>query len=153
MCKILPPNRDIPYDPNPDFTGRSTELLDLYLEVLGDLSKLNYSKVGLVGIGGVGKTQLAVEFAYRFGYAFEGGIYWIDGTNPATWVSRFAYIAQYRLDLKISNPDMNSADRDKQYFIEFEKYCRKYGSKMLLVIDNVGDPLDLYKDIISRSNC
>ena len=52
--KILPPNRDIPYDPNPDFTGRSTELLDLYLEVLGDLSKLNYSKVGLVGIGGVG---------------------------------------------------------------------------------------------------
>jgi hypothetical protein len=58
--KILPPNRDIPYDPNPDFTGRSTELLDLYLEVLGDLSKLNYSKVGLVGIGGVGKTQLAV---------------------------------------------------------------------------------------------
>ena len=50
--KILPPNRDIPYEPNPDFTGRSTELLDLYLEVLGDLSKLNYSKVGLVGIGG-----------------------------------------------------------------------------------------------------
>ena len=39
--KILPPNRDIPYDPNPDFTGRSTELLNLYLEVLGDLSKLN----------------------------------------------------------------------------------------------------------------
>jgi WD40 repeat protein len=146
--KILPPNRDIPYDPNPDFTGRSTELLDLYLEVLGDLSKLNYSKVGLVGIGGVGKTQLAVEFAYRFGFAFEeGGIYWIDGTNPATWISRFAYIARL-LDLKISNPDMNSADRDKQYFIEFEKYCRKYGSKMLLVMDNIIDPLDLYKDDI-----
>jgi WD40 repeat protein len=111
------------------------------------LSKLNYSKVGLVGIGGVGKTQLAVEFAYRFGYAFEeGGIYWIQGTNPTTWVSQFANIAQNMLDLKISNPDMNSADRDKQYFIEFEKYCRKYGSKMLLVIDNVVDPLDLYKD-------
>jgi hypothetical protein len=146
--KILPPNRDIPYDPNPDFTGRSSELLDLYIEVLGDLSKLNYSKVGLVGIGGVGKTQLAIEFAYRFGYAFEGGIYWIQGTNPTTWVSQFANIAQNRLDLKISNPDMNPADRDKQYFTEFEKYCKKNGSKMLLVIDNVIDPLDLYKDDI-----
>ena len=67
--KILPSKRYIPYNPNPDFTGRSTELLDLYIEVLGHLSKLNYSNVGLVGIGGVGKTQLAVEFAYRFGYA------------------------------------------------------------------------------------
>jgi hypothetical protein len=143
----LPSNRNISYDPNPDFTGRSTELLDLYLEVLGDLSKLNYSKVGLVGIGGVGKTQLAVEFAYRFGYAFEGGIYWIDGTNPATWVPQFANIAQNMLDLKISNPDMNS-DRDKQYFIEFKKYCGKYGNKMLVVMDNIIDPLDLYKDDI-----
>jgi hypothetical protein len=81
--KILPPKREIPYDPNPDFTARSTELLDLYLELLGDLSKLNYSKVGLVGIGGVGKTQLAVEFAYRFGYAFEGGVKAIeDGIQP-----------------------------------------------------------------------
>jgi hypothetical protein len=55
--KILPPKRDIPYDPNPNFTGRSTELLDLYLEVLGDLSKLNYSKVGLVGMGGGRKNS------------------------------------------------------------------------------------------------
>ena len=68
------------------------------------MSKLNYSKVGLVGIGGVGKTQLAVEFAYRYGYAFEGGIYWIQGTNPTTWVSQFANIAQNMLDLKISDP-------------------------------------------------
>jgi WD40 repeat protein len=148
--KILPPNRNIPYDPNPDFEGRNTELVDLYLEVLGDLSKLNYSKVGLVGIGGVGKTQLAIEFAYRFGYAFERGIFWIQGTDHASWVSQIVNIAKYQLELKIPNPDVNSStdDRDKQYFIEFKKYCGKNGNKMLLVIDNVIDPLDLYKDEI-----
>ena len=50
MVPINNSYRDISYDPNPDFTGRGTELLDLYLEVLGDLSKLNYSIVGLIGI-------------------------------------------------------------------------------------------------------
>ena len=68
---ILPNKRNIPFDPNPNFTGRDTELVDLYLEIIGDLSKLNYNKVGIIGIGGVGKTQLAVEFFYRYAYAFE----------------------------------------------------------------------------------
>ena len=119
---------------------------------IGELSKLNYSKVGLVGIGGVGKTQLAVEFAYRFGYAFEdGGIYWIQGTDPASWLSQFVNIAQNHLGLKISSSDKKStiADEEKQqYFIEFKKYCGKHGSKMLLIIDNIIEPLDLYKDDI-----
>jgi hypothetical protein len=141
---ILPVKREIPFLPNADFVDRTEDLLNLYLEVLDDLNMFNYSKVGLVGIGGVGKTQLAVEFAYRFGYAFEGGIYWIQGTNPSTWLSQFANIAQM-LDLKIS-PNTNPVDRDKQHFIEFKKYCAKYGSKMLFVIDNVTDPLDLDKD-------
>jgi hypothetical protein len=38
---ILPHKRHIPYDPNPDFTGRDIDLVDLYLEIIGDLSKLN----------------------------------------------------------------------------------------------------------------
>ena len=82
---ILPHKRHIPYDPNPDFTGRDIDLVDLYLEIIGDLSKLNYNKVGIVGIGGVGKTQLAVEFFYRYAYAFEEGIFWIDGYDPTRW--------------------------------------------------------------------
>ena len=86
-------------------------------------------------MGGVGKTQLAIEFAYRFGYAFENGIYWVQGTDPTTWVSQFANIAQNQIGLKIQNPDAKSTDTDKQYFMEFQKYCGKYGRKVLLVID------------------
>ena len=78
---ILPNKRNIPFDPNPYFTGRNTDLVDLYLEIIGDLSKLNYNKVGIVGIGGVGKTQLAVEFFYRYAYAFDKGIFWMDGNR------------------------------------------------------------------------
>ena len=79
---ILSNKKNISFDPNPDFTGRTKELVDLYLEIIGDLSKLNYNKVGITGIGGVGKTQLAVEFFYRYAFAFDKGIFWMDGYDP-----------------------------------------------------------------------
>ena len=102
---ILPHKRHIPYDPNPNFTGRDTELVDLYLEIIGDLSKLNYNKVGITGIGGVGKTQLAVEFFYRYAFAFENGIFWIDGNDPAKWLEQIVGIARDYLELEISKEE------------------------------------------------
>lgn len=95
---ILPTKRHIPYDPNPNFTGRDIDLVELYLEIIGDLSKLSYNKVGIVGIGGVGKTQLAVEFFYRYAFAFEEGIFWIDGYDPSKWLEQIVAIAWDRLD-------------------------------------------------------
>jgi hypothetical protein len=65
---ILPVKHRIPFLPNPDFIGRADELVKLYLDVIGGLNKLNYAHIGIVGIGGVGKTQLAVEFTYRYAY-------------------------------------------------------------------------------------
>ena len=50
---ILSNKKNISFDPNPDFTGRNKELVDLYLEIIGDLSNLNYNKVGITDIGGV----------------------------------------------------------------------------------------------------
>ena len=36
------------------------------------------------GIGGVGKTQLANEFAHRYGRFFAGGVYWLNLSDPAS---------------------------------------------------------------------
>jgi hypothetical protein len=147
---ILPNKRNIPFDPNPNFTGRNTELVDLYLEIIGDLSMLNYDKVGITGIGGVGKTQLAVEFFYRYAFAFENGLFWIDGTNPARWLEQIVSIARDYLKLDIPKEEdiISEAEKNKRYFIEFQKYCSENGSKILLLVDNVIDPLDLNRDNI-----
>ena len=54
-------------------------------------------------------------------------------------------------ELEISSDDNNiitQKEKEKQYFIAFENYCKKYGSRMLLVMDNVVHPMNLYKDNI-----
>ena len=36
----------------------------------------------ITGMGGIGKTQLAVEFAYRYGHKFKG-VHWLDLRDPS----------------------------------------------------------------------
>ena len=37
---------------------------------------------GLTGMGGIGKTQLAVEYVYRHRGDYPDGIFWIDAAGP-----------------------------------------------------------------------
>ena len=135
---LLPAKHQIPFLPNPDFVGRADELVNLYLDVIGGLNKLNYAHVGIVGIGGVGKTQLAVEFTYRYAFQFEKGIYWIQGADQSKWLSQIVWIAR-DLGLDVSSED-EEINREKNYFHAFNNYCKEYGSRILLIIDNVEDP-------------
>ncbi|NTU85917.1 MAG: hypothetical protein HGA45_42405, partial [Chloroflexales bacterium] len=70
------PNR-IELLPNEQFTGRDDDLRTLARHL-----KAGQSMVVTTGMGGVGKTQLASEFAYRYGRYFAGGVFWIDCASP-----------------------------------------------------------------------
>jgi hypothetical protein len=54
------------------------------------------------------------------------------------------------LKLEISKGEdiITEAEKNKRYLIEFQKYCLTNGSKMLLLVDNVINPMNLYKDNI-----
>jgi len=58
--------REIPFR-NPHFIGREKELADLRAHLLADSTALIGQPVQAVyGLGGVGKTELAAEYAHRY---------------------------------------------------------------------------------------
>ena len=139
---VLPSNSYVPFNPDPDFTGRQSELVELFLKVIGNLNKVGVNQVGTVGMGGIGKTQLVVEFAYRFGFAFDG-IHWIQAADPDEWLAQFVRLARDRLELKVGRPE--GAEANEQYLLALQNYCKAH-PRMLLIMDNVPEPRRLNSD-------
>ncbi|MCB8944436.1 MAG: tetratricopeptide repeat protein [Ardenticatenaceae bacterium] len=86
----LPINAYVPYQRNNDFTGRKESLLHLAHLLLPDAGQPTHRAVAVTGMGGLGKTQTAVEFCYRYGRFFPGGVFWLsfaDGDNVAAEIS------------------------------------------------------------------
>ena len=65
-----------PNPPNRLLVGREEDLKDLAARIKDDAN--GPPTVVVSGIGGVGKTQLAGEFAHRYGRYFAGGIFWLN---------------------------------------------------------------------------
>jgi tetratricopeptide (TPR) repeat protein len=76
----LPSGSHLPFARNAVFTGRQSDLLTLANCLLHNPSGqdviITQAAAAATGYGGIGKSQLAVEFCYRYGRYFKG-VYWI----------------------------------------------------------------------------
>ena len=98
---ILPAICNIPYLRNPNFTGRDQVLKDLRNALTS--GKPPAVPQAITGLGGVGKTQIAVEYAYRFASDYEI-MWWIRAEEAATLTADFAALA---VELKLTEEEVS----------------------------------------------
>ncbi len=79
----LPPIWTLPHPPNPFFTGREKLLELLHLRLTQGRTAAVTQPHAVHGLGGVGKTQVAVEYAYRFSAEYDA-VLWVVADSPET---------------------------------------------------------------------
>jgi tetratricopeptide (TPR) repeat protein len=123
---------NIPHPRNPYFTGRE--------ELLGDLGRSLGAEAAwkrvqtLYGLAGVGKTQAAVEYAYRHREAYRI-VWWVPSGEPAAIAGHFAGLAGV-LGFRVAR----SADT--------EDVCRALGR----FLDQCGDWLLIFDNVPAAEN-
>ena len=70
----------MPYEENPHFVGRKELLKNLRIKLCDVVSKQYNHRIALYGLGGCGKTQIAVEYIYRHFDEYQV-ILWISSSN------------------------------------------------------------------------
>jgi tetratricopeptide (TPR) repeat protein len=118
---------------NPDFTGRESLLLNLQRS-LEAKSKASVLPHALHGSGGVGKTQLAVEFAYRFGDRYDL-VWWIPAEQQTLVLQSLAELGR-----ELGVPLTQEFTQAASLVIEALAATSR---RWLLVFDNANDPDDL----------
>jgi WD40 repeat protein len=123
----------VPFPRNGDFVGRDGDLRRLHASLSGPASgPVGIRPAGLTGMGGIGKTQLAVEYVYRHREDYPDGIFWIDAAGPLA--EGFARLA---MDPGLRWTE-NERPRDEQIRAAFA--ALNGGPQGLLVLDNLPDP-------------
>jgi tetratricopeptide (TPR) repeat protein len=119
----LPPGARLPFSRNAVFTGREADLIALASSLLhsGQHSVLS-------GTGGVGKTQLAVEFCYRYARFFHG-LHWLHADQDMQ-----AEISACGLAMGLS-PWPETLPEQAQATLQ----AWRRGGPRLVVLDNVDD--------------
>ncbi len=135
LLELLPPIWNVPYHQNPKFTGRETYLIDL--QSMLNSGQSGTWKVAIFGLGGVGKTQLAIEYSFRNKANYKI-IWWVRSEVQETLASDYADLAA-ELDL----PAKAKGYTDQSVVIKAVKRWLEQNSSWLLIFDNAQSQEDL----------
>ncbi len=129
--RFIPSLWNIPHRRNPLFTGRE-ELLTCLRSTLSTKKVTGVTQIqALSGLAGIGKTQIAIEYAYRYRDEYSA-ILWLRAETHDVLIEDAAVLAEL---LKLPEKD----EQDQSKIIKAIKHWLEESSNWLLILDNVED--------------
>jgi WD40 repeat protein len=123
----------VPFPHNPDFVGRDEELTSLHEMLQQKQSIVGIRPTVLVGLGGIGKTQLAVEYAHAHRTDYPSGVFWLNAINPL--LIEFSDLAE-KLEMSDRDTPRDKAARKAWDYLDSHPDA-------LVIFDNVLEPSEL----------
>jgi hypothetical protein len=121
----------VPYQRNPYFTGREEMLRRLYTSLCAENAVALSHPQGISGLGGIGKTQAALEYAYRYCTEYDA-VFWVRAHSTITLTSSFVDLAHL-----LSLPERN--ERDQHVIVNAVLNWLRSHTGWLLIFDNMDD--------------
>lgn len=138
----LPNIWNIPYSRNPFFLGRESELLRIHQNLQTGQATAHALPQAISGLGGIGKTQLALEYAYRYHQDYAA-VLWARAESSDALIS--SYIALATL---LQLPERKAKTQEATVWAV--KTWLQTHRDWLLILDNA-DELTLLTDFLPPS--
>lgn len=132
-------------EPVTSFTGRGRVVTALHnaLQKSAKKQEVISRAAAISGLGGIGKSELARKYAYKYGKDYYGNVIWINAENFEYMKNSFLRLAEdKRVD--ISPKDKHGRDKTIEAIVEeIYAFFARRRRKSLFIFDNAEE----YKDI------
>jgi tetratricopeptide (TPR) repeat protein len=138
---------------NPQFVGRVRELTQLRhavseqgsVGVVGHSQRSDAGAVAVHGVGGMGKTELALAYSHAFAWDYPGG----------RWLAACEHVSDFNLVLRQLADPLGvefTEEENKDARLAGERILKelRVRGRSLLLLDNVDDPALLTPDVLMR---
>ena len=126
---------NIPYRQNPYFTGREELLEALHKTLTTEHTTALTQPRAITGLGGIGKTQTAIEYVYRYRKEYPV-IWWLHAEEPATLAADYAQLA-----IQLELPEHKATEQVIQ-IQAVQKWLEQH-TGWLLIFDNAEERHDI----------
>jgi tetratricopeptide (TPR) repeat protein len=139
---VLPAIWNVPYPRNPFFLGRDEELARVRHHLQEEQTTALSQPQAISGLGGIGKTQLALEYAYRYHSDYQM-VLWARAESTEALVSSCVALAQL-----LRLPEREA--KEQEVTVQAVKGWLQTHRGWLLILDNA-DELGLLPDFLPPS--
>ncbi len=121
---------NLPFPPNPHFTGRDELLVDLRRKLAEKPAAITQPQA-VHGLGGVGKTQLAVEYAWKHQADYDA-VLWVVADSPENAAANLAALCRSDV-LNLSEAEA----KEQAVQVDAVRRWLREHNRWLLVFDSV----------------